>query len=156
MKKHLLERTTWFYSVVVFAWAGQVSHAAEGKLLRPLISKSSECGCHIGLPGKQGGVTDYYFATEDQPAGKAKATVNIGGKDVTISCKHSGNLSGKLNSSYSINCTTKDYKLALNLKVTTQCPPNDDGCEVTHRSGTLKVSEGDRSESMPVYGECGC
>lgn len=114
----------------------------------------SGCGCYFSYPSEEKKrLPKFVFISDDNKY----AWMNIDGRDVRLSLKHSSNpkvrnIGSRLTRSYSASGVTVSV-----VYITTRiCAPNDENCEVTDYAATFTVSKGSRRQTIKLKGGCGC
>lgn len=114
----------------------------------------SGCGCSL-MPASMRRGQKYYFLTELDDAIGKKAWMNIDGRVVKLSLKSTtARASGERKGSI----FTQVYKgggvaARIVFVVTKENPP---GGEVTFYSAVIKVTKGNRTQTVKAIGDCGC
>ena len=124
---------------------------AKPPVLAPLGSAELPDGCGCMLWPVRQPVQSYYWNDYGD-----RHYVNVDGKDLAFThCKQDGAQS-KTGDRHTLRCQQHGMTLRVDFLVTSECGPEDEGCEYTKRNAALSVEGPGGKTALQLIGGCGC
>jgi len=143
--------------VAISAFAGDASRRTYqfggltlGELLKEDIAYG--CGCSFHYPPSSKAESNPLIQWE---LGES-ASMHIDGRLEILTPDEGCFSTGELGKPESCHFQGRSVTADISATTTWTCPADNESCEVTEYTGTLRVSKGSLRASVPVWGACGC